>query len=342
MGIDRSSGKSASLPARNSKRGGLLAALPGAALGAAAAFGLARMLRIRPLQVLPPPDPAMGYADALARIARLQAEDPARVNPVCRTRLLTHGHKTKRAVVLLHGLTNCPAQFVKFGEMLHARGMNVLMPRMMHHGLERDSYDFDRLTAEEIVTLASEACDILHGLGEERILLGFSTGGSGATWAAQHRGDLDRAILVAPAISLKGVPPSLQRAAANLLHWLPSQTIWWDPVRKLDALGPPHAYPRAGSHVVSELLRLGAILSAQARRQVFAARAVSVVTNPCDETVDNRGIQSMVREWRRQGMAVESYEFPDAWGAVHDLFDPLKVEEQTARTYPQLIQWLRL
>jgi len=299
-------------------------------------------MRVAPLKVQPAPHPAHDYADALARVEALQAQDLADTNPVCRTTLLTHGHKTPRAVALLHGLTNCPAQFAQFGQLLHDRGMNVLMPRMKYHGLARDSFDFNHLTAEEIVMLAAESSDILHGLGEETILIGFSTGGSGAAWAAQHRGDLDRVVLVAPALALRGVPVALQRPLANLLAWMPATSIWWDPVRKFDLPGPPHAYPRAGSTVVSQLLRLGLLVHRQARRQVFAARNVTVITNPNDETVDNTRTYAVLKEWRRQGMVVEEWRFPNAWGLVHDLFDPTKVEQQIERTYPQLLEWLRL
>lgn len=314
----------------------------GAAAGTLAGLAIARLLRVPPLKVLPAPRPAQDYDSALARIATVQKQDGVDVNRVCRTDLLTHGHKTPRAIALLHGLTNCPAQFVQFGKLLHARGMNVYMPRMQYHGLARDSFAFNRLTAEEIVLLAAETSDILHGLGEETILLGFSTGGTGAAWAAQHRADLDRVILVAPALALHGVPPVLQRPLSNLLTWIPPTSIWWDPERKFDASGPSHAYPRAGSTVVGQLLRLGLLLRREAERQVFAARAVTVITNPNDEVVDNAPTHRVMQEWRRQGMTVEEHHFPAEWGLVHDIFDPEKVEQQIDRTYPQLLAWLNL
>lgn len=317
-------------------------AAAGAAIGTVAALALSQLMRVPPLRVQPVARPAPDYAGAMARVAALQTQERTAVNSVCRTHLLTHGQKTRRAVALLHGLTNCPAQFVKFGETLHARGMNVLMPRMRYHGLARDSFDFNRLTAEEIVTLAAETSDILHGLGEETILLGFSTGGNGAAWAAEHRGDLDRVVLVAPALALAGAPYLLQRPITNLLRWMPGRSIWWDPERKFDALGPPHAFPRAGTTVVGELLRLGLLVHRHAQRQVFAARAVTVVINPNDEVVDNRRTFAVMKEWRRQGMAVEEWRFPKEWGLVHDIFDPMKIEQQTERSYPQLISWLGL
>ena len=82
-----------------------------------------------------PPDPATDYDDALRRVAAVEARDGAAIAPECRTRLLTHGARAARAVVLLHGLTNCPEQFRALGERLYERGANVYIPRLPEHGL---------------------------------------------------------------------------------------------------------------------------------------------------------------------------------------------------------------
>src|SRR5258708_37317477 len=62
-----------------------------------------------------PDDP---YQEALEVVKGLQALDGPNVNPVCHTRLYTHGHRTERALVLLHGFTNCPRQFDDLGRQL--------------------------------------------------------------------------------------------------------------------------------------------------------------------------------------------------------------------------------
>jgi len=46
------------------------------------------------------------------------------------------------AFVLLHGITNCPLQFLALAESLRAGGDNVLVPRVDHHGLT------DRMTTD--------------------------------------------------------------------------------------------------------------------------------------------------------------------------------------------------
>jgi alpha-beta hydrolase superfamily lysophospholipase len=76
----------------------------------------------------------MSYAEAIEIAKGLQDLDGPNVNPVCHTRLYTHGRQTERALVLLHGFTNCPRQFDDLGKDFFARGWNVLIPRYPRHG----------------------------------------------------------------------------------------------------------------------------------------------------------------------------------------------------------------
>src|SRR5918992_3381886 len=79
-----------------------------------------------------PIPPAPTYDDAIARAARRQAADDSVVARGGRSVLLTHGQRTPRAYVLLHGFTNSPSQFVDVGERLFATGDNVYVPRLPH------------------------------------------------------------------------------------------------------------------------------------------------------------------------------------------------------------------
>src|SRR5258705_13984169 len=69
--------------------------------------------------------PATGYADALRRIDSLRAGDSSAISDECGTELMTHGGPTPHVIVLLHGLTNCPAQFDSLGRIAFARGANA-------------------------------------------------------------------------------------------------------------------------------------------------------------------------------------------------------------------------
>ncbi len=79
--------------------------------------------------------PISEYETARGEMEKIIASEPENVPQQNRAIVMDHGHRTKDVYVLLHGLTNNPNQFRKFGQMLFDRGANVLIPRMPHHGL---------------------------------------------------------------------------------------------------------------------------------------------------------------------------------------------------------------
>ena len=114
-------------------------------------------------------DPATDYESALARFAQVQALEEAKetLNPVCCSKLLTHGYKTERVIILMHGMTNCPQQFVEFAPILYEQGYNVLIPRMPHNGLaDTDTDDLRYLKAAELRDSSNAMVDIARGLGD--------------------------------------------------------------------------------------------------------------------------------------------------------------------------------
>src|SRR6185436_11336981 len=189
------------------------------------------------------PSPVSTYAEAVARIEALHAKEPPDINPVCCRQFMTHGLKVEKVIVFLHGYTNCPEQFRSLGEIFYNLGYNVLIPCYPHHGLQdRLTAHQARLTAEELVAVAEEVVDIAHGLGSHITLVGLSCGGVMTGWAAQHRADLDKAVLISPAFGLHVIPPPLTSFAMFLAMRLPNFFRWWDAKAKAD-LPPEHAYP---------------------------------------------------------------------------------------------------
>jgi len=137
-------------------------------------------------------DPVRDYDSAIARFAQVQAREEAdqALNPVCHSKLLTHGRKVERAIVLMHGMTNCPQQFVDFAPLFYERGYNVLIPRMSHNGLaNRDTDALKYVTAEELRDCSNNMVDIARGLGEHVTYAGISMGGVTATWVAHAAPD---------------------------------------------------------------------------------------------------------------------------------------------------------
>src|SRR5205823_11845842 len=113
-------------------------------------------------------DPATDYETAMARFAQVQAQEEAdeALNPVCRSKLLTHGSKTEGVIILMHGMTNCPQQFVELAPKFYEQGYNVLIPRMPHSGLaDTDNDDLRYLKAAELRDCSNTMVDIARGLG---------------------------------------------------------------------------------------------------------------------------------------------------------------------------------
>ncbi|HOG46422.1 MAG TPA: alpha/beta fold hydrolase [Anaerolineae bacterium] len=287
--------------------------------------------------------PAASYAEAVARIGALQAEDTAAVSPVSRLIFLTHGQQAERAIVFFHGYTSSPAQFRRLGEMFYELGYNVLIPRLPHHGLsDRLAPDHALLTAEELARLADEASDIALGLGEQVTVAGLSMGGVMAGWAAQERAEVSLAAPIAPGFGLYPLPARLARPFTHVTLRMPNVFRWWDPVLKDKAPDPGYGYPRYSTHALAQMLRLSAAVQAKAKHKAPATRNVLLVTNANDLSVDNRTAQRLVAAWQRAGAEhIRCYEFPAGLGLPHDLIDPAEPLQQTDVVYPVLVELLQ-
>ena len=96
------------------------------------------------------PHPAKGDPDAVGRARLLIAADDSIVAAGGATILRDHGHRSPRAVVLIHGFTDSPKQFADLADSLYARGDNVLVPRLPHHSERgKNVSELARLTASE-------------------------------------------------------------------------------------------------------------------------------------------------------------------------------------------------
>ena len=239
------------------------------------------------------PHPATTYAEAAARFEELSARDNDKVNSLCRSQLLTHGEKVERAIVLVHGIPNCPQQYAKLGPLFFERGLNVLIPRMPYHGYaDRATHDLRLLTTEELRAFADETTDIACGLGEQVIYLGLSAGGILATWVAQFRPDVAKAVVIAPALNVAHVPARLNGALIATMNTLPDRYLK-RPAAAM-AVTPPYVYYGQSSHAVGQLMRFGAFAVHDARTTAPAAQSVLVVTSAFDTVVSNVTIQRLV------------------------------------------------
>jgi alpha-beta hydrolase superfamily lysophospholipase len=283
------------------------------------------------------PHPAATYAEAVARFEQLSAQEDDKVNPLCRSQLLTHGVKVERAIVLVHGIPNCPQQYAKLGPLFNERGLNVLIPRMPHHGYaDRATRDLALLTAEELRLFADETTDIACGLGEQVVYLGLSAGGVIAAWIAQFRADVAKAVVIAPALNVAHVPVQLNGGLIALMNTLPDRYMKRSAAAM--ALTPPYVYYGQSSHAIGQLMRLGAYAVRAARTTAPAAQSILVVTSGFDTVVDNKAIQQLVGLWRSHSARnLATYEFDASLRIVHDMIDPVRGDQQVDVVYPILL-----
>ncbi|MEO6913370.1 MAG: alpha/beta fold hydrolase, partial [Candidatus Baltobacteraceae bacterium] len=191
------------------------------------------------------------YSETAQRIDRFLERDHEMVGSAGKTIVFLHGRRTARSVVLLHGLSASPTQFIELGRALHARGYNVLAPRLPRHGYnDRLTDALGRLTAVELRQVTRESIAIARGLGDHVSVVGFSLGGLMAAWAAQHH-DVDSAVCIAPFLGLAWVPSVLAWPAALLMLRLPNRFHWWHPIKKANLM-PAHGYPRYATHSVAQ------------------------------------------------------------------------------------------
>ena len=286
------------------------------------------------------PHPAQNYSEALHLIDLFRADEPQGMNPLNQTQLMTHGKKTDRAIILVHGYTTDPQQFVELGKRLYTLGYNVLIAPLPHHGLaDRMSDAHARLEAEELAAYADRTVDIGKGLGDKVIMMGISAGGVTTAWAAQNRSDIDLAIIISPALGFKKVPTPLTAVAMNVYTILPDALEWWDPVLKEKVL-PEHSSPRYSRHALSQILRLGFVVQGDAERQPPAAKKMVIVFNDNDGSINNEMTTKVVNIWKRQYTNLTTSEFKADLKLPHDIIDPAQPDQRIDIVYPQLLELL--
>jgi esterase/lipase len=284
-------------------------------------------------------DPATDYETAMTRFAQVQAREKAdeKLNPVCRSKLLTHGSKTERVIVLMHGMTNCPQQFVELAPKFYEQGYNVLTPRMPHNGLADANTDaLKYLTATELRDSTNTWVDIARGLGEHVTYLGLSVGGLMAAWVAQYRSDVNKAVIIAPSFTISprmGV--GLSKATMRLFLKMPN--VMTQRVKPFKD-GPDHNYLGFATRGLGEMMRFGFTVYDASRTTRAAAQSVLVITNAADAAVNNKIVQQVAQRWQANGLErLDSYEFDASYKLLHDLIDPGQRYQKVDVSYPVLL-----
>jgi alpha-beta hydrolase superfamily lysophospholipase len=250
--------------------------------------------------------------------------------------LLSHGGKTRRAFLLLHGLTASPRQFEAFGRILHERGSNVFIPRLPRHGLsDRLTTALAHLTADELLQFSFAAVEAAEPLGEEVIAVGFSVGGLLSAVIGQYR-PVARSISIAPFLGVAWLPPRLTARALRFALHAPNQFWWWDPMLR-ERQQPEHGYPRFATHAVAHAAGLGSRLLRDAARSKPAAADVRIVLNASETTVSNRAARRLAALWASRSPESTVLHRLKGLPPSHDIIEPMRSPEIVRAVYPALI-----
>lgn len=306
---------------------------------------LVLVLMILPMGVpsFPPPqEQPVTFEAAITAFQGVSERDRFFVNDVCVATLMHHDRKTRRVYVLMHGLTNCPAQFQRIAKALYAEGHNVMLPRMPHHGLtNRLSDDLVKLRLKDVAEWAAEALEIARGVGDEVIVAGLSVNGTTAAWIAQTRPDVKRVVVISPFYAPPKTPGFLQGSLGRLLVRIPNLFLWWDASLKQDLPGPPYAAPRFSTRVIGEFMVLGNSLKKAAGKSAPACLQIRVVLSEADAAINLPLAKEITARWKKwPDRDVQEYVFPAELKVLHDMVDPHQPNQQLEVSEPELLRIL--
>jgi carboxylesterase len=290
----------------------------------------------RPAADLPEPVAPGSFTEAVGTIRGAIARDAAdpALLPAGLSRLYEHGRPVRQAVVLLHGFTNCPQQFHELARAYHARGCNVYVPRIPHHGLtDRLTHDLEKLTVAELQLFAAETFALARNLGTSVSVLGISLGGTLALWLAQTQ-PVDLSVPIAPFLIPLPNPQFLGGPALRLLRTVPSMYWWWD-IRVKERCKPDYAYPGYPTHALAEMIFFGDAISAAAAKAAPQARRCVIVLNERDDAVDNRVTRGLLATWTQHGARYREV-LSGVAEKRHDIVDPTTFPAARSLVYPKL------
>jgi alpha-beta hydrolase superfamily lysophospholipase len=232
------------------------------------------------------------------------------------------------AVVLLHGLTASPPAWRAVAEALAARGRTVVVPRLLLHGHgDRMTEALRGIRAQALIDDVAAIVRVVAELGEELTIAGHSLGATLALDAASHAPQAARVVAIAPFLGIAGVPHEVHPLLRGALALAPNVFLWWDPVLR-ERLEPAHGYPR----YPLAALQAGLTVADRARSDAHRApraRAIDIVINAAETSVNNRTAQRLADDWRRAGASIAVHRLKGL-GWSHDIIEPARAPAQLA------------
>ena len=264
------------------------------------------------------PASPLAYEAAIARVVAIQAAESSVVVRGLGSILMTHGHRTPRVYVLLHGFSDVPDQFRIVGEHLFATGENVYIPRLPHHGERAGPVRaLGQVRALELAAFGDSAIGIARGLGDSVIAVGLSAGGAITGAIAQHR-EIRRAVLIAPAIAPgEMADEDAERALLAIATHLPEYTRKNAPT---DTTHPEYIQG-ISSRGLAEVLGLGRRVRDDAAKRAPATKDIAFLLNERDATVSEPASADLAQRWHEHGATVTIYRFSSSARLPHNILE---------------------
>ena len=140
------------------------------------------------------------YAASMSSIEKqIQDEqNDSSLRQQCHSFSRTHGHKTAKAVLLIHGVSGCAGDMGDIAEVFYNQGYNIYAPRVAKHG-DTENKLHGTITFDDMANFMNTSASQVSGLGDEIGVIGHSGGGNMATWLTQYGDGLfSRVLLIAP------------------------------------------------------------------------------------------------------------------------------------------------
>ena len=267
-----------------------------------------------PAPLAPPPS----FEEVAATIARRQATEDSIVVAGGRSLFLTHGARTPRVFVLLHGFSDLPDQFAVVGQHLFAGGDNVYIPRLPHHGERRAPVRaLGRVRAPELARFGDSTIAIARGLGDSIIVMGLSAGGAIAGSIAQSHGEVQRAVLIAPALGASTLTDNQEHGLIILASKLPEITRTNAPI---DTTRPDYVQGIT-THGLAQVLLLGQQVRDESERLTPGAKEMIFLLNEADHTVSEEASMEVAQRWFDHGARVGVYRFGAKLKLQHNVME---------------------
>jgi len=318
------------------KRGHIFLALP-------ATLALAAWIVFRVPNFHSVPNPAHDYREAMEKFSDLEKSDTALpLLPEGKSRIFTHGKKTGRVFVLLHGLTNCPEQFVPLARILFQSGANVVLPRARYAGYADTMNDVQgQQSGQDLLDQAGEGLDIAAGLGERVTIVGLSGSAVAAAWMAENRDGIDAVLLLAPFFGLDGHPVWMIDSLSAILSKAPNFYKWWNDDLKEKIPRPAYAYPRYGTRCMADTIQLSRAVRANLGKHPLKAGRLDILTTGTDKGANNVLTNQLAADWASANPGrVACFEFPKADDVPHDMIDPHQPNAKIRIAYPKILELL--